>query len=51
MDYHLGVEEHLFKHMMDLFGLDVRETEKLLEKWFNKHYPDDLVISAFQIIE
>ena len=51
MDYHLGVEEHLFKHMMDLFGLDVRETEKLLEKWFNKHYPDDLVISAFQVIE
>jgi hypothetical protein len=51
MDYHLGVEEHLFHHMMNLFGLDKRETEKLLEKWFDKHYPDDMVISAFQIIE
>jgi hypothetical protein len=51
MDYHLGVEEHLFYHMMNLFALDKRETEKLLEKWFNKYYPDDMVITAFPIIE
>jgi hypothetical protein len=51
MDYHLGVEEHLFYHMMKLFALDKRETEKLLEKWFNKHYPDDMVITAFPIVE
>lgn len=51
MDYHLGVEEHLFYHMMNLFGLDKRETEKLIENWFKKHYPDDLVITAFPIIE
>jgi uncharacterized protein (UPF0305 family) len=51
MDYHLGVEENLFYYMMNLFGLDKRETEKLLEKWFNKHYPDDFLISAFPIIE
>jgi hypothetical protein len=51
MDYHLGVEEHLFYKMMNLFGLNKRETEKLIENWFNKHYPDYLVITAFPIIE
>jgi hypothetical protein len=51
MDYHLGVEQHLFSHMMNLFGLDKRETEKLLEKWFDKNYPGNMVITAFPIIE
>jgi hypothetical protein len=51
MDYHLGVEEKLFYHMMNLFGLDKRETEKLIEKWFDKNYPGNLVITAFPIIE
>lgn len=51
MDYHLGVDEKLFYHMMNLFGLDKRETEKLIEKWFMKNYPDNLVITAFPIIE
>jgi hypothetical protein len=36
---------------MNLFGLDKRETEKLIEKWFDKNYPDNLVITAFPIIE
>jgi hypothetical protein len=51
MDYHLGVEESFFYEMMNMFNLNKRETEKLLEKWFNKHYPDDMVITAFPIIE
>jgi hypothetical protein len=51
MDYHLGVEESLFYQMMKLFGLGKRETEKLLEKWFEVNYPDNPVISAFPIIE
>jgi len=25
--------------------------EKLLEKWFNKHYPDSMVITAYPMIE
>jgi hypothetical protein len=36
---------------MKLFGLEKRETEKLLEKWFEVNYPDNPVISAFPIIE
>jgi metallophosphoesterase superfamily enzyme len=51
MDYHLGVDEKLFYHMMNLFALDKRETEKLIEKWFEKNYPNNFVISAFPIIE
>ena len=51
MDYHLGVDEKLFYHMMNLFALDKRETEKLIEKWFEKNYPNNFVISAFPIVE
>lgn len=50
-DYHLGVEEQLFYKMIALFNLEKRELEKLLEKWFNKHYPDNLVITAYPIVE
>ena len=27
------------------------QTEKLIEKWFDKNYPDNLVITAFPIVE
>jgi hypothetical protein len=37
--------------MMALFNLEKRELEKLLEKWFNKHYPDSMVITAYPMIE
>ena len=50
-DYHLGVEEHLFYKMISLFNLEKRELEKLLEKWFNKPYPDSMVITAYPMIE
>ena len=50
-DYHLGVEEHLFYKMMALFNLEQRELEKLLEKWFDKHYPENMVITAYPIVE
>ena len=36
---------------MNLFALDKRETEKLIEKWFEKNYPNNFVISAFPIVE
>jgi hypothetical protein len=50
-DYHLGVEEHLFYKMMSLFNLEKKELEKLFEKWFEKNYPDSMVIAAYPIIE
>jgi hypothetical protein len=51
LDYHLGVEEHLFYKMMALFNLDKRDLEKLLEKWFDKNYPGNMIITAYPIIE
>lgn len=50
-DYHLEVDNELFDKMKALFNLDTRETEKLLEKWFEKHYPGNMVISAYRAIE
>ena len=49
--YHLEVDSELFDKTKDLFNLNTRETEKLLEKWFEKNYPGNLVISAFRAIE
>jgi hypothetical protein len=49
-DYGLGVEENLYLKMLSLFNLNHKELEKLLEKWFSKHY-DGMVLSVYPIIE
>ena len=49
-DYGLGVEENLYIKMLSLFNLNHRELEKLLEKWFSKHY-DGMVLTIYPIIE
>ena len=49
-DYGLGIEETLYLKMLSLFNLDNKELEKLLEKWFSKHY-DGLVLTVYPIIE
>ena len=49
-DYGLGVEENLYTKMMSLFNLSHKELEKLLEKWFTKHY-DGMVLTIYPIIE
>ena len=49
-DYGLGVEENLYIKMLSLFNLNHRELEKLLEKWFTKHY-DGMVLTVYPIIE
>jgi len=36
---------------MSLFSLEKRDTEKLIEKWFNSHYPDHMVITAYPEID
>jgi hypothetical protein len=37
--------------MMALFNLEQREMEKLLEIWIDKHYPGNMVITAYPIVE
>lgn len=49
-DNGLGVEEKLYIKMLTLFNLSHKELEKLLEKWFSKHYKD-LVLTVYPIIE
>jgi len=49
-DYGLGVEENLYLKMLSLFNLNHKELEKLLEKWFTKHY-DGMVLTVYPIIE
>lgn len=49
-DYGLGVEDTLYVKMLSLFNLNHRELEKLLEKWFSKHY-DGMVLTIYPIIE
>ena len=50
-DYHLAVDKELYFRMMSLFNLENNELEKLLEKWFKKNYPDNLVIGVYPMIE
>jgi hypothetical protein len=47
LDYHLGIDNYLFNTMRNLFDLNVRQTEELLESWFKKHYPGNMVITAY----
>lgn len=49
-DYGLGVEDTLYVKMLSLFNLNHRELEKLLEKWFTKHY-EGMVLTIYPIIE
>jgi hypothetical protein len=51
LDYHLEVDNELFDKTKNLFNLDTRETEKLLEKWFEQNYPGNLVITAYRAVE
>ena len=50
LDHHLEVDNELFDKTKALFNLDTRETEKLLEKWFEKNYPGNMVITAYRAI-
>ena len=50
-DYGLGVDENLFYKMMSLFNLDKTNLENLLQNWFEKNYPGNMVLTTYPIIE
>jgi len=50
-DYHLAVDKELYNKLLSLFNLENNELEKLLEKWFEKNYPDSMVIGVYSMIE
>jgi hypothetical protein len=37
--------------LSSLFNLEERELEKLLAKWFEKNYPESMVIGVYPAIE
>ena len=50
-DYHLAVDKELYNKLLSLFNLENNELEKLLAKWFEKNYPDSMVIGVYPMIE
>lgn len=51
LDYSLGVEENLYVKMLSLFNMNHRELEKILQPWFNRKFPKNVVIQVYPIIE
>ena len=47
---HLGVSKNLFVTISELFGRSFSETEKLIQLWFEKKYPDEPIYDVYYSI-
>ena len=47
---HLGVGKNLFVTISELFGRSFSETEKLIQLWFEKKYPDEPIYDVYYSI-
>ena len=47
---HLGVSKQLFLTISELFGRSFSETEKLIQRWFEKKYPDEPIEDVYYSI-
>ena len=47
---HLGVSKQLFVTISELFGRNFSETEKLIQLWFEKKYPDEPIYDVYYSI-
>jgi hypothetical protein len=48
---HLGVSKDLFSNIYGLFShMNVSETEKLIQLWFEKKYPDEPIYDVYYSI-
>jgi len=47
---HLGVSKNLFVTISELFGRSFSETEKLIQRWFEKKYPDEPIYDVYYSI-
>ena len=47
---HLGVSKQLFVTISELFGRSFSETEKLIQLWFEKKYPDEPIDDVYYSI-
>ena len=47
---HLGVSKYLFVTISEMFGRSFSETEKLIQLWFEKKYPDEPIYDVYYSI-
>ena len=47
---HLGVSKQLLVTISELFGRSFSETEKLIQLWFEKKYPDEPIYDVYYSI-
>ena len=45
--HHLGVSQQLFSTISDLFNMNVSETENIFVQWFEKKYPNELIMDSY----
>ena len=50
-DYELGMHADLFVKLLSLFNLNAKELTKIIEEWFKLHFPENLVLTLYPIIE
>jgi len=51
MDHSLEVDKNLFNDLKGLFNLSGSEMAQLFEIWFQKHFPDDLLLQVYASID
>jgi hypothetical protein len=47
IDRHLGVSQQLFLTISNLFNMNVSETENIFVRWFEKKFPNELIIDSY----
>jgi glutamine phosphoribosylpyrophosphate amidotransferase len=47
IDHNLGVSQQLFLTISDLFNMNVSETENIFVRWFEKKYPNELIMASY----
>jgi hypothetical protein len=50
LNQHLGVSQDLFLTISQLFGRNFSETEDLIQRWFEKKYPDKPIKAVYYSI-
>lgn len=47
LDHNLGVSQDLFVTISHLFNMNASETENIFVRWFEKKYPNELIIASY----
>jgi hypothetical protein len=47
LDHNLGVSQDLFVTISHLFNMNASETENIFVRWFEKKYPNELIVASY----